>query len=163
MSGAEDGGVGGTPSCPSSSNGDNGRGRGGSAPDDGAKVVGVCPVSSSTTKSTDRRLGGRGGANLHHRRRRSLASHPSSSTVASSGQRRLHAMLLRAAGRWGCAFRGIAPALAPSSPSSASPPPLSLFLCSPLHSLPRLLRNCSGMKRWGGGCTNGIIYGSVGA
>jgi hypothetical protein len=28
----------------------------------------------STTKSTDRRLGGSGGANLHHRHRRSLVS-----------------------------------------------------------------------------------------
>ena len=42
-------------------------------------------------------------------------------------------------GRRGCASSGIAPAA------------------------PRLLHNRSGMMRRGGGCTNGIIYGSVGA
>ena len=40
--------------CPSSGDGDDGHGRGGSTPDNGAEVVGVIPVSSSTTKLTDR-------------------------------------------------------------------------------------------------------------
>ena len=44
-------------------------------------------------------------------------------------------------GRWGCASRGIALAVAPFSPSSTSLPPPSLFLCSPLQSSPRLFHN----------------------
>ncbi len=47
LSGAEDRGVGGTLSWLS------GDGDGGSAPDDGAGVVGVGPVSSLMTKSTE--------------------------------------------------------------------------------------------------------------
>ena len=92
-SGAEDGGISGTRSCASS--GDSG---GGGTPDDVAEVVGVGPVSSSTTKLTDRQLGGSGGANVHRRCRRSLAAlHPFSSAVVLSGQRLLRAMFLRAA------------------------------------------------------------------
>ncbi len=68
-SGAEDGGVGVTRSCASSGNSG-----GGSTPDDVAEVVGIGPVSSSTTKLTNRRLGGSGGANVHRCHRRSIDS-----------------------------------------------------------------------------------------
>ena len=50
---AEDGAVGGTLLCPLSGDGDNSRDGWGSAPDEGAEVVGVDKVSSLTTKSTD--------------------------------------------------------------------------------------------------------------
>jgi hypothetical protein len=127
-SGEEDGGGGGTPSCPLSGDGDDGHGGGGSSPDDGAEVVSVGPVLLSTTKLTDHRLGGSGGGETPS----SLSAVIGVAPLQQCGG----VVWAEAAGR---------DALAPLSP------PLSLFLCSPLHSLPRLLHNRSGMMRWGGG------------
>ena len=124
--GAEDGGVGGTPLCPLSGDGDNGRGF---------------------------RRKGCGGGGAPSPGWWGCASHMNSVAECGGGG-------TPSPGRWGCASRGIAPAAAPSSPSSASLLPLSLSLCSPLHPC----RDCSTIVSVGcrgGGGTSGINYGSV--